>query len=49
VIKQAPPSGTRSRTTDTVTIYVGKFTAPTTTSTTTTTTPTSSTTTPSKP
>ncbi len=36
VIKQAPAAGTRSRPTDTVTIFVGRFSAPTTTSTTTT-------------
>ncbi len=36
VIKQVPSAGRRSATTGTVTIYVGKFTAPTTTSTTTT-------------
>ena len=44
VVKQAPSSGTRSRTTDQVTIFVGQFTAPTTTTTTPTTPSTTSTT-----
>jgi beta-lactam-binding protein with PASTA domain len=49
VIDQAPSAGTRLRSTDTITIFVGKFKQPTTTTTPTVTTPTTTTTTPTTP